>query len=69
MTAYEWKSVETDGPTSAGFQVWVAYPNPNHPHGWNLIVEWTPLGNTHLELGPGCMWRPIDFPPCPTEDR
>jgi hypothetical protein len=52
-----------DAPTGAGGQVWVAYPNPNHPLGWNLRIQWTPL---RQELGSSddfwdrCFWRPVD---------
>lgn len=40
---WPWRPLETDPPDGAGGQVWVAYPNPNHPNGWNVRVQWTPV--------------------------
>jgi hypothetical protein len=62
---FEWRDAETDGPDGAGAQVVVAYPNPNHPDGWNLRVQWTPL---RAELAPmPALWRPLDWPAPPVE--
>lgn len=65
--AFKWRPVETEAPDGAGGQVWVAYPN--HPDGWNLRVQWTPL---RAEVGrsadmTGCYWQPVVVapePPC-----
>jgi hypothetical protein len=57
----KWRSVEEDGPDGAGGQCWVAYPNPNHPNGWNLRVQFTPL-MPELASKPA-YWYPIMTPP------
>jgi hypothetical protein len=44
----KWRSVEEDGPDGAGGQCWVAYPNPNHPNGWNLRVQFTPCRRSSM---------------------
>lgn len=58
----EWMKLEDGegGPTGAGGQVWVAYRNPNHPYGWSLRIQWTPL---QQELGviPE-YWCPVEYP-------
>lgn len=59
----KWRSVEDDGPDGAGGQVWVAYPNPNHPMGWNLRVQWTPITSEHA-VEP-LYWCPVEFPGYP----
>lgn len=62
-TEKEWRSVETEGPDGVGGQVWVAYPNPNHPKGWNLRVQFTPIMR---EMGPEPVWwkpvEQVDYP-------
>lgn len=55
---YRWRSIEDDGPTGVGGQVWVAYPNPNHPGGYNLRIQWTPI-KSELAVEP-MFWRPVD---------
>jgi hypothetical protein len=67
--ADEWISID-DGPDGAGAQVWVAYQNPNHPDGWNLRVQWTPVRN---ELAVEPMWwcpvvRPKTMPKSPDKE-
>jgi predicted nucleic acid-binding Zn-ribbon protein len=48
---------EAHWPDGVGGQVWVAYPNPHSPDGWNLRIQWTPI---RKELGPEpALWRPI----------
>lgn len=57
----KWISID-DGPTGVGGQVWVAYPNPHHPDGWNLRVQWTPIRSEHAAKP--LYWMPI-VPPAP----
>lgn len=62
--ADEWISMD-DAPGGAGGQVWVAYPNPHHPEGWTLRVQWTPVMR---EVGVEPLWwcpvvRPKTLPP------
>ena len=61
-----WISI-ADGPDGAGAQVWVAYPNPHHPCGWNLRVQWTPIQSEHMvEPLFWCPCVPPDYPPVET---
>lgn len=65
----QWISMEYP-PDGAGGQVWVAYPNPHHPEGWNLQVQWTPLVS-RLAVEP-LWWCPVErppYPPKPSEGR
>lgn len=57
-----WISTEY-GPTSAGGQVWVAYPNPHHLDGWNLRIQWTPL-QSEMAIEP-LYWCPVERPAPP----
>jgi hypothetical protein len=58
----DWISIDTP-PTGVGGQVWVAYPNPYHPQGWNLRVQWTPIVSEHA-VKP-LFWRPCEIPEPP----
>lgn len=60
--AFQWTSMDTP-PDGAGGQVWVAYRNPNHPNGWNLRVQWTPVMAEHA-VEP-LWWRPVERPGYP----
>lgn len=51
------------GPTGAGAQVFVAYRNANHPKGWNVQVQSTPIMSAYA-IEPE-YWRPIDWPEPP----
>lgn len=54
-------------PEGVGGQVWVAYPNPQHPLGWNLRVQWTPI-IPELNVEP-YFWKPIAQPPPPPKTK
>ena len=60
----QWLSID-QGPDGAGAQVWVWYPNPHHPDGGNMIIEWTPLALTTLHLSNPTHWMPLDYPKPP----
>lgn len=64
---FKWRLVETDGPDGAGGQVWVAYPNPYHPDGWNLRVQFTPIRSEHA-VEP-VWWIPVVWPGYPPSER
>lgn len=66
MVSGDWISMDNP-PDGAGGQVWVAYPNPHHPDGWDLRVQWTPIQSEHA-VEP-LYWRPCERPPYPPKPQ
>lgn len=52
----DWIPIE-DSPGGAGGYVWVAYRNPNHPEGWNLRIQSTPIMQ-EMVVKPE-FWKPV----------